>query len=176
LAIRAVQEGAQDYLVKSRVDPSSLVRSIRYAIQRHRIQHSLQKARKELGTRETAALERKPVRLASLTWLMNSLGPKRLGEPDTQEMTRRLNTALSMVAESESWSAEAKVSAGLRALAKDLARLRAGPRDVLDICSACLKRREPAGGSVSQSMLDERCARLALELMGHLVNEYLGSE
>jgi DNA-binding response OmpR family regulator len=175
IAIRAVQEGAQDYLVKSRVDPASLVRSIRYAIQRHRIQHSLQKARKELGTRETAALERKPIRLASLSWLMNTLGQRRLSESDTQEMVRRLNTALSVVADSESWSVEAKVSAGLRSLAKDLARLRAGPRDVLDICSVCLKRREPVSGSASQSMPEERCARLALELMGHLVSEYLGS-
>lgn len=36
LAIKAVQEGAQDYLVKGRVSGALLVRSIRYAIERHR--------------------------------------------------------------------------------------------------------------------------------------------
>ena len=34
---RAVELGAQDYLVKSKVDESTLVRSLRYAISRHRV-------------------------------------------------------------------------------------------------------------------------------------------
>lgn len=36
LAVRALNEGAQDYLVKGRVDGHSLVRSMRYAIERNR--------------------------------------------------------------------------------------------------------------------------------------------
>jgi len=36
-AMRAVNEGAQDYLVKGRVAPEVLARSIRYAIERHRL-------------------------------------------------------------------------------------------------------------------------------------------
>ncbi|CAG1064496.1 Transcriptional regulatory protein ZraR [uncultured bacterium] len=35
LAARAVREGAQDYLVKGQVDPATLVRSMRYAVERH---------------------------------------------------------------------------------------------------------------------------------------------
>lgn len=41
LAVKAVREGAQDYIVKGRLDGDSLVRSIRYAIERHRIQMTL---------------------------------------------------------------------------------------------------------------------------------------
>ena len=41
LAIRAVQGGAQDYLIKGRLDPASSMRSIRYAIERHRNQMEL---------------------------------------------------------------------------------------------------------------------------------------
>jgi signal transduction histidine kinase len=44
VAVRAVQEGAQDYLVKGNVESATLVRSMRYAIERQR----LEEARKDL--------------------------------------------------------------------------------------------------------------------------------
>jgi PAS domain S-box-containing protein/putative nucleotidyltransferase with HDIG domain len=40
LAIKTVQEGAQDYLVKGRLDSSALVRTIRYAIERKRAEET----------------------------------------------------------------------------------------------------------------------------------------
>ncbi|MGA9348777.1 MAG: ATP-binding protein [Anaerolineae bacterium] len=41
LAVQAVQKGAQDYLVKGRVDGYSLTRAIRYAIERQRAEEAL---------------------------------------------------------------------------------------------------------------------------------------
>jgi signal transduction histidine kinase len=38
VAVRAVQEGAQDYLVKGRVDGGTILRSMRYAIERQRLE------------------------------------------------------------------------------------------------------------------------------------------
>src|SRR4030067_2934216 len=46
LAARAVREGAQDYLVKGQVDPAALVRSMRYAVERHVGERSLKPASK----------------------------------------------------------------------------------------------------------------------------------
>jgi two-component system cell cycle sensor histidine kinase/response regulator CckA len=45
LALAAVHEGAQDYLVKGRIEPDLLARTIRYAIERKLIEHELQRAR-----------------------------------------------------------------------------------------------------------------------------------
>jgi signal transduction histidine kinase len=45
LAIKSLHEGAQDYVVKGRVDPDLLERVVRYAIERHKIQRELEEAR-----------------------------------------------------------------------------------------------------------------------------------
>ncbi len=49
LAVRAVQEGAQDYLVKGQVDSNLLVRSIRYAIERKQTEEQLIQSEKLAG-------------------------------------------------------------------------------------------------------------------------------
>ena len=47
-AISAVQKGAQDYLQKGEVSPSEIIRTIRYAIERHGMIASLEQAKSEL--------------------------------------------------------------------------------------------------------------------------------
>lgn len=41
LAVNAVREGAQDYLVKGQIDTALLVRCLRYALERHRLRSAL---------------------------------------------------------------------------------------------------------------------------------------
>jgi signal transduction histidine kinase/CheY-like chemotaxis protein len=48
IAMRAVEEGAQDYLFKGQVDGHLLARSLRYAIQRHRAEETLKERNREL--------------------------------------------------------------------------------------------------------------------------------
>lgn len=48
LALHAVQEGAQDYLVKGEIDAKLLVKAIRYAIERHKIYRELESCKAEL--------------------------------------------------------------------------------------------------------------------------------
>ncbi|BAZ33266.1 response regulator receiver sensor signal transduction histidine kinase [Cylindrospermum sp. NIES-4074] len=51
LAIEAVRQGAQDYLVKRQVNPDVLVRSLRYAIERKQVLESLRTVNKTLENR-----------------------------------------------------------------------------------------------------------------------------
>jgi signal transduction histidine kinase len=51
LAVAAVREGAQDYLVKKRVDGETLKRAIRYAIERKQIEETLRRRTSELKLR-----------------------------------------------------------------------------------------------------------------------------
>jgi len=54
-ALAAVREGAQDYLVKDRVDADILVRSIRYAIERKRIEEELRVSEERYSLAVTGA-------------------------------------------------------------------------------------------------------------------------
>jgi PAS domain S-box-containing protein len=47
VALRTLQEGAQDYLVKGEIGENVLIRSIRYAIERQRVQQELDRAHAE---------------------------------------------------------------------------------------------------------------------------------
>ncbi|MCC8400526.1 PAS domain-containing protein [Paraburkholderia sp. MMS20-SJTN17] len=57
VGLQAIQDGAQDYLVKRSLDPSELSRAIRYAIERHRIARALEESeeRFELAVRGASA-------------------------------------------------------------------------------------------------------------------------
>jgi DNA-binding NtrC family response regulator len=49
-ALGAVQSGAQDYLIKGRIDTSQLIRSIRYSIERQKLLTQLENSLKEIKT------------------------------------------------------------------------------------------------------------------------------
>lgn len=57
LALRAMQEGAQDYLVKGQVSGDLLVRSMRYAIERQRVEEALRQSEE----RFRVALKNSPI-------------------------------------------------------------------------------------------------------------------
>ncbi len=69
IALRALDEGAQDYLVKSEVTPSLLRRALRYAIERKRLQQEAQKLQDHL--RQAQRLESLAVFAAGLGWGLN---------------------------------------------------------------------------------------------------------
>lgn len=71
-AVRALKQGAQDYLIKNPRNAAEFVRSVRYAIERHRHKKELERVSCELRAANTA-LE-KLVLLDPLTELLNRRG------------------------------------------------------------------------------------------------------
>ncbi|WP_066376178.1 hybrid sensor histidine kinase/response regulator [Anabaena sp. CA = ATCC 33047] len=92
LALRAMQAGAQDYLVKGQVTGDLLLRSMRYAIERQRIEEALRQSEE----RFRVALKNSPIfvfnqdRDLRYTWVYNPLagwtGEEILGKQDWEMM------------------------------------------------------------------------------------------
>ena len=58
LAVQAVKQGAQDYLVKGSISASALVRSLRYAVERQRLQIEIERVRLQQTALENVARRR----------------------------------------------------------------------------------------------------------------------
>lgn len=72
-AVRAVAEGAQDFLVKDELQGTRLPRAVRYAIERHRMLRSLQQLADELRTMLTHAAHDLQTPLATVAGLAETL-------------------------------------------------------------------------------------------------------
>ena len=94
LAMAAVREGAQDYLVKGRIDGELLAQAIRYAIERKRVQEDLRLVNDELERRveeRTAELRDSNLRL------QNEIAERTLAQQQAAELLQREQDARQMV-------------------------------------------------------------------------------
>ncbi len=98
LAIETVQRGAQDYLVKGHVDNRSLIRAMRYALERKRSQQELRRAHGEL---ERRVHERTAELTAANTLLNNEIVERRRAEEALRESNRQLAEAMGKLREQQ---------------------------------------------------------------------------
>lgn len=89
MAIKAAQAGAQDYLVKGSVDSQSLVRAIRYAIERHSLRADLEHRTHELRQMTEATTHDLQTPLASLRGAVHALREE-LGETNDEPVEKWL--------------------------------------------------------------------------------------
>ena len=88
------------------------------------------------------------------------------------ELVERYGVLLDLALEERAYKVEHNVSEGFHVLVQQMGFLKAGPRDVVDIHSAALKKKtEGINPLKAQAYVEE--GRLAvLELMGHMVSYY----
>jgi len=95
LALEALKRGAEDYLVKDAVDRNTLVRAIRYAMERHHGVRDLTRVTKELQL-ANAALEKLTL-LDPLTELLNRRGLQQALTREVQRIERESTKTLVML-------------------------------------------------------------------------------
>jgi DNA-binding NarL/FixJ family response regulator len=171
MALAAVQRGAQDYLVKGRVSSEALVRSIRYAVQRHRIRQGVKEAKKDYETGRFRPIEKQSPAPA-VPPETPGFGTRRLSDTQILDVVKGFSNALEAAAAPSDVTSPAAVSSSLWRLARRLGQLQAGPQDVMDVHDAGLRAKTSNATEAGRRNYESLSARLALELMGHLAAYY----
>lgn len=170
LAIDAVRHGAQDYLVKGAADLSTLVRSIRYAIERCRNLRDMEQARqRELRSLARLTSSGEPA-VAARFFGMSSLNESAPGT--FNELVQVYEDLLEKTMEENIYDVSHDVSNETRKLAETLGFLKVGPRDVVLVHTTALKRKRAASSPRKAKGYAREGRFLLLELMGYLVTFY----
>ncbi|MBF0336913.1 MAG: response regulator [Nitrospirae bacterium] len=174
-ASQAVYMGAQDYLVKGRFDGNLLVRSMRYAIERHRLQTELAATRQQQNNQqEMLSLSRlSGAPTASVTaQMLGKLSLREGAGQIFQQTVSRYCELLEFAIEHRIYKTNHNVSEGLLAIAEQLGYLKAGPRDVVEIHSEAIKKKIEGINLFKSNLYIEEGRMILLELMGDLASYY----
>lgn len=172
--LESVQHGADDYLLKSGLNPEILVRSIQLAIERQRTRLRNEAERSEARhAREIESLEQMgsgpPTSVTARAYGLERLSD---ASPDTFNLlVEQYCDLIDQALEQRKFRLEGKVSQALRVMAQRLGFLRASPRDVVELHTRAIKSLNPTKMTTSYVIAEE--ARLMLiELMGCLASYY----
>lgn len=111
MALNAVRHGAQDYIVKSgSLDPQLLVRSVRYAIERKRIEDDLRRARTEL---EYRVQERTSELQDANAQLRREIAERTKAEEELQVAYKQLKDAQTQLIYSEKMEIVGRLASGV---------------------------------------------------------------
>lgn len=175
LGTELIRRGAQDYLVKGKLDSELLIRTIRYAIERNRLQMELDKARLlQQEERELRHLERfgcspdtAPV------FHLNGEVPLREGFPGKfSGAVTKYSELLNLAVERRDFKVEHDITSNIREVAEDLGFCRCGPGDVIDLHLTAMAARNKGDTQAKLRADLEEGRFLLIELLGDLLSFY----
>lgn len=174
-AVKIVQAGAQDYLMKGEVTPVLLNRSIRYSIERQQLQVELEKTRqRELRNQEFSILDQlSQVPKTTITSQIYGLVSLEESSPIYFDgIVKQYGELMDLALEQRAFQMEDKVSSRLRILVDQLGYVKANARDIIEIHKAALKQKNQGVPFVKAEAYIEEGRILLLKLMGNLVMYY----
>jgi FixJ family two-component response regulator len=172
--IEAMNAGADEYLVKGRIDSLHLERSIRYAFERRRLLMEIERRERELEVRSLEQISH-PAGPAVLSQETISTLPLREAMPETfEELVHRYGNLLDTVLEQDV-SEEYNISEELSGIGTQLGALNVEAADVVAIHTEAFKRRLRDDRSQRAQAYMRESRLMVIELMGKLVSFYRDS-
>src|SRR5690349_7482262 len=129
--IKAMQAGAQDYLIKGNFDNQLLQRTIRYAIERHRLQTELERERRrKQREQEIDLLDKLSHVPQAVTAQLFGQRPLDKALPEAfGQLVERYGEIVDLALDQRGYKVEHGISERLRAHVDQLGYLKDGPRD-----------------------------------------------
>lgn len=174
-SIQAFQKGIQDYVMKGSMDGNTLVRSIRYAIERQSLLSKLELLKKQeafqteidsLGKFSTLDSRRSQPSVNDLGALAERHSVK------FNEYVKQYGLLLDQTLDVRIFKVDINISQELYRLSDRLGELSCGPRDVIAIHTQALNDAIEHCEIEKKSYYMEEARLLVLELMGYLLSYY----
>lgn len=175
VVVAALRIGADDYLPKGLVDPSILERSIRYAVERHRLVLQLENTRqREDEARELKGLDRisTPATTAATAHAFGLHSLREAMPERFDALVKQYALLLDAALDLQIFRDEDTLTRQIIALTDELGLLRAGPRDVVELHSRAFHIERPDMTAERRRARVEEGRLILLELMGRLVSYY----
>lgn len=169
VGLKAVAQGAQDFISKNRLGSFSLAHTIRFAVLRHGLKADLQKVQEEAGTGIAAGVANRAA-MPPLPLRAQTLGPPRLNARQREPLVARLAQAVDLATGPRAETSSGSVTIQLRSLAEELSKLQARARDVFEIYAACLRNELSQTSDAKRKACEQRGPWILVELMGHMMS------
>lgn len=177
LASQALELGVQDYVVKEDMTSHLVTRVVKYGVTRARLVHELQVAKQgEARERELRRMERMASEGRTTSVSASMLGDHsvadRLGSRYVTELVEEYSRIVRRSLDEQAYRGDNMVDDDLRSLAGVLGFLGAGPRDVIELHTNCMRRLVRELDSTRATATLEEGRVMVLQLMGRLVAHY----
>lgn len=172
LALEAMGEGAQDFLLKENLTGDNLERAIRYAVQRSKLTNEL------VAANERIQQERELRLIKESVFTKDTAPPPAMAEDsgEFKEFAKEYREILERSLEETNFKSSRQVPSKLRSVAGRLGALGAGPKDVVNIHAAALNTVILDETKELASALSAEAKVLLVQLMGYLCDFYRSAQ